>query len=567
MNRRNKKIILTSIFFSFFILGTILIFITPLSVKATYGLTTKTIDGETITFNVFEPKGGDSKKKAIIIAHGAMASKEFLKGYAIELANAGFVAIPFDFRGHGQSTGELKLDNLIYDVKAIKDYLKNRGDIDMDNLGIIAYSMGGYPACEIVKKDKDFKCFIGIGTGLPNKDYYPEFVVKANDLTHPLNVLLILGRFDEGISLKRAKEGMALRLDMDADDIDTNKMYGSFQEGNASMIYLDDNSDHLTLCWDDTFIRVARDWVINTFPDVKIVDENFYTNIRTFILVFQVIGGLGFFFLIIEPLSNLILKSEKDKFHKIELQDESINSILKKIIFYCLIVGILGLLIMSPILIFLPLTLAGLMVVILFGAAFGLMIFLWKMEKKRDISLKICLKEPFRESRAVILKHIILGTILALSLYVILYLSFGLNYIGMAPSLFKIIWIPIYFGITFFIFIVFGLIFQMILQSKLEKEKVNRFKIAALIFGIQVGYICTIILVPSLVAGTLFPVILLIVIIPLDLLLVFVSIVLYQKTGNILAGAIINTFIIVCIICTLAPFIFVLKAPIEILNM
>jgi len=34
-------------------------FITPISIKATYGKTVKTSDGVTISFNIFEPRRGD----------------------------------------------------------------------------------------------------------------------------------------------------------------------------------------------------------------------------------------------------------------------------------------------------------------------------------------------------------------------------------------------------------------------------------------------------------------------------------------------------------------------------
>ena len=142
LNLSKKRIVLICIFLAIFTVGTVFIFITPLSVKSTYGLSTQTSDGVTISFNVFEPLDGGLNKPAIIIGHGSMVNKEMVKGYALELAAAGFVAVPFDFRGHGQSTtGDSNL--MINDVIAIKEYLQTRGDIDINSLGYIGYSMGG----------------------------------------------------------------------------------------------------------------------------------------------------------------------------------------------------------------------------------------------------------------------------------------------------------------------------------------------------------------------------------------------------------------------------------------
>ncbi|MBD3254530.1 MAG: alpha/beta fold hydrolase, partial [Candidatus Lokiarchaeota archaeon] len=145
-----KKGIAISIFLSLFIIGTILIFITPTSVKIRYNLTAETKDKEHISFNTYQPIESDKRMKAIIIGHGIMVNKEILKDFAIELAASGFFVVTCDFRGHGLSTGELNRGLLVNDVKAIKKYLERRDDIDNDNLGYVGYSMGGGPGNKIV---------------------------------------------------------------------------------------------------------------------------------------------------------------------------------------------------------------------------------------------------------------------------------------------------------------------------------------------------------------------------------------------------------------------------------
>ena len=67
-----KRIILLSVFLAIFVIGTILVFIIPIGVKATYNQTIQTSDGVTISFNVFEPNTDGLNKKAIILGHGVM---------------------------------------------------------------------------------------------------------------------------------------------------------------------------------------------------------------------------------------------------------------------------------------------------------------------------------------------------------------------------------------------------------------------------------------------------------------------------------------------------------------
>ncbi|MFX0058122.1 MAG: alpha/beta hydrolase, partial [Candidatus Heimdallarchaeota archaeon] len=168
INLTKKTIALTCIFFSIFIIGTVFIFITPFNVKSTYGLTAITDDDVRISFDVFEPRNDGNNKKAVIIGHGVMGNKELMKGYAIELAAAGFIAIPFDFRGHGLSTGGRGTGDLVDDIIAIKEYLNSRGDVDINNLGYIGLSMGGVGQ-ELIDIDTDFKCFIGTATWLSSE--------------------------------------------------------------------------------------------------------------------------------------------------------------------------------------------------------------------------------------------------------------------------------------------------------------------------------------------------------------------------------------------------------------
>jgi len=557
-----KRVILILFFLIIFISGTVLIFTVPFSVKSTYILKKRTTDGVTISFNVFEPEeslyqnyNGNSQKKAIIIGHGHMANKEILKGYAIELAAAGFVAVVFDFRGHGQSLGELKQDKIINDVRAIKAYLSSRDDVDIHNLGYIGYSMGGFPGNQIISEDTDFKCFIGIGTGLPTEDYHPEYAIKASS-NRTMNILMIQARFDEAVTVSRLKNGMALRLDMNPNDIDVNKLYGSFQEGNASMIFLDDNTNHLLLAWDQDFIREARNWVISTFPDVRQPDENFYVNLRVIILVFQLIGGIGLFFLIIDPIYNLILKFRKEErddevILKIDLPDVSIANLTLRTIAYSLILGLPGILIFMP-LYFFPLFTAGNLLMLLCGQMFAILILLWRIGKKSNIPLKDILFGPFKRRKNFV-NQILLGLILTMILYVIIYLSIGLNYFAILPSLTKILFIPICFIICFFIFLIYSLLNQTVLQNKINNGFKGQLVSGFITFGVQILYLTVYLLFFSFLFGSFFNFgVYLPIAIPTTLLASFVYVALYKKTGNIISSTLINAFIVSMITITVS---------------
>ncbi|MFX1586742.1 MAG: alpha/beta hydrolase [Promethearchaeota archaeon] len=550
LNLTRKRIILICIFLALFIIGTVFIFITPLSVKTSYNLSVETTDGVIISFNVFEPRNSaEPNKKAVIIGHGFMANKEIMKGYALELAAAGFVAIAFDFRGHGQSTGILDEGNLIKDVEAIIGYLNSRTDIDPYNLAYIGYSMGGFPGNVIVNQSTDFKAFIGVGTGLGN--------IRKGTSAEPLNVLMIKAKFDELQDLDRLKASVAQRTGLSASLIDTNQLYGSFETGNATKIYLDDNSNHLTIGWDTDFTREARDWIINTFPDTNTPDENFYGNLRLLILIIQVIGGMGLFIMLLEPISKLMKFNNKDSEEKlkIEIKEISANKIAIKSLLYSIPLGIVGIFIIIWIFLLIPLAIVGFVLTMLFGQIFGIIILLWRLGKKNNISLLKMLKTPFKSPISNIGKSILYGFILISLLYLILYSSIGLNYVGMIPSISKAWVVAIYFIITFLMFLVFGILFQFVIHSKIQRTKNGTLKAILIHFGVLLIYIAIYLLLISALMGNLFYFgIMMPIAIPLNLLIAGISVYSYKKTGNIIAGTLIAAVLFVMIVCTFAPY-------------
>jgi hypothetical protein len=173
--------------------------------------------------------------------------------------------------------------------------------------------------------------------------------------------------------------------------------------------------------------------------------------------------------------------------------------------------------------------------------------------KKSNISVSKIIKLPFKIKRENLFFQLILGLALAGILYAILYSSIGLNFFGFVPSFTKLVWIPIYFVITVFVYIFYGLVFQMTMQSKFEKGLKNICKVALLNFTFVFLYMLTYMLILSLAInwfyyfGFIIP-----LTIPVFLLTSFVWAICYEKTGNILVGAIASAFFLTMMISTSA---------------
>ena len=150
-------------------------------------------------------------------------------------------------------------------------------------------------------------------------------------------------------------------------------------------------------------------------------------------------------------------------------------------------------------------------------------------------------------------KQIALGVILTIILYLILILSIGLNYLAIIPSLGKIIYFPIFIVIGLYIFMIFGLLFNVVIQPKLEEGLIGVFKSGILIFGFLFAYMFTYLFIICIIMGNFFyfgsfvP-----IAIPLYVLSAFSSAILYQKTGNIITSTIVNASFFILFLCTLS---------------
>ena len=226
-----------------------------------------------------------------------------------------------------------------------------------------------------------------------------------------------------------------------------------------------------------------------------------------------------------------------------------------KIVASSLILGIPGILVFVPIILILFLAVAGFVSALLFGQAFAVLLLLWRIGKKKDMKLKEIILKPFKTSRDETLRQLLLGGILATLLTIIIYLSGGLNYLGMIPSLVKVPWVLIFMVIHFIIFMIYGLLFHGVFQNKFDDGYKSIVKVSLAIFGFLFIYWFIILFIFSLIMGSFFyfgnfiP-----FAIPLFLMNGVLSTITYQKTGNVIAGALINTIFFTLMICTISPY-------------
>jgi WD40 repeat protein len=165
----------------------------PLSQNLIEMVTFTTIDGITLAGTLFGK--GDT---AVILAHQGTpgADQRTWHPFANLLAEHGYTALTFDFRGVGQSEGKLLYGNLAMDVSAAVQLLQNRG---YQKIICIGASMGG-TACIRAAQDHAFVGLVALastmtaGSGTDSLRLTPD---DLKNLTQPK--LFISANGDHGV--------------------------------------------------------------------------------------------------------------------------------------------------------------------------------------------------------------------------------------------------------------------------------------------------------------------------------------------------------------------------------
>lgn len=164
----------------------------------------------------------------VVIAHGYSADRPIMSTLARSLAEAGYGAVTFDFRGHGENTHEFRGD-LKRDFDAVVDYVETGPYFDRERIAILGHSMGAGAALDFGTVDSRPEAVIPLSGGW-----------AANDAVVPANVHFIVAENDPSFihdrqrELQRALEG---------------KTNAQFTEIGGT--------DHLTVLWADKTVAAV----------------------------------------------------------------------------------------------------------------------------------------------------------------------------------------------------------------------------------------------------------------------------------------------------------------------
>jgi alpha-beta hydrolase superfamily lysophospholipase len=125
---------------------------------------------------VYAPRAG-GKHPAVVLVQGSGAEGRWATAYIADaLARHGVIALSYDKRGVGASSGDWRtatFDDLAADARAAVHLLAQRADVDPSRLGVYGHSQGGFIAPLIAENDPEVK-WIGDADGSVGPQYHQD---------------------------------------------------------------------------------------------------------------------------------------------------------------------------------------------------------------------------------------------------------------------------------------------------------------------------------------------------------------------------------------------------------
>lgn len=195
----------------------------------------------------------------VVIAHGFAGSQQLMQPFAVTLARNGYMAITFDFPGHGRNPSPLpggllnyeqRTQSLLAALEQVIGFATKWPGSD-GRLALLGHSMAADVLMRYAAEHPEVAATVAVSP------YIHETAMESID-----NLLIIYGALEPvelremGEQLVAAKVGMPTELGV---------TYGAFAEGSARRVTLAAGVEHIGVLYAEDSLRESLEWLNQTF--------------------------------------------------------------------------------------------------------------------------------------------------------------------------------------------------------------------------------------------------------------------------------------------------------------
>lgn len=213
--------------------------------------------GET-PIRIFRPAAG-GKAPVVVIAHGFAGSQQLMQPFAQTLAKNGYVAVTFDFTGHGRNPVPMKGDVdeptkitgvLVAETGRVADYAKTLPESD-GRIAILGHSMASDIVIRYAQAHPEVEATVAVSVFSP-----------AVTGTSPRNLAIIIGSVEPSMLVNEGLRIVNLAIGGGAV---VGKTYGDFKDGTARRLSLSSGVEHIGVLYSQDSMREALAWMNEAF--------------------------------------------------------------------------------------------------------------------------------------------------------------------------------------------------------------------------------------------------------------------------------------------------------------
>jgi dienelactone hydrolase len=201
---------------------------------------------------IFTPRKAD-RAPVVVIAHGFAGSQQLMQSFALALARAGYVAVTFDFLGHGRHPNALQ-GSITEEAGATKALVEQLGEVVAfartlpqgdGRIGLLGHSMASDIVVRYGQQAPDVQATVAVSMFAPG--------VTA---TSPRNLLVIVG----GLEAEALKAEARRAVTMAAANPKPNATYGDFSAGTARRMTFPAGVEHVSVLFSQDAAAEASRW-------------------------------------------------------------------------------------------------------------------------------------------------------------------------------------------------------------------------------------------------------------------------------------------------------------------
>ncbi|RJF77883.1 alpha/beta hydrolase [Rhodopseudomonas palustris] len=200
-----------------------------------------------------------TRAPVVVIAHGFAGSQQLMQPFAQTMARNGYIAVTFDFTGHGRNPVTMKGDVdeptritgvLVDDLARVTDYARALPQSD-GRAAVLGHSMASDIVVRYAMAHPEIVATVAVSV-----------FTRVATATSPRNLLVIVGALepqmliDEGLRIVNLSTGGGAVA---------GRTYGEFDKGTARRLALSSGVEHIGVLYSQDSLREALAWMNDSF--------------------------------------------------------------------------------------------------------------------------------------------------------------------------------------------------------------------------------------------------------------------------------------------------------------